>query len=103
MALTEIYGKEKVIRALDDALDMDAFSSEYIANLLGQRGAVEPYLRALHLMRKRDYLQQEIPSVDMNAYDVDGHRRDETDDTDKTSTQSKGDQKKMDNKKGNEQ
>jgi transposase len=103
MALTEIYGKERVIRALDDALEMDAFSSEYIANLLGQRAAVEPYLRALHLMRKKDYLQQEIPPVDMNAYDVDGHRRDETGDSDKTNPQSKSDQKNMDNKKGNEQ
>ncbi len=103
MALTEIYGKEKVIRALDDALELHAFSSEYITNLLEQRQAVEPHIKALHLMRKKDYLQQDIPPVDMNAYDIDRHCPDEPHNSDKTNLQSNDDPKNMDNKKENDQ
>ncbi|MFQ5633210.1 MAG: hypothetical protein ACE5I1_30965, partial [bacterium] len=103
MALAEIYGNEKVIRALDDALDLRVFSSEYIANILEIRGTVEPHIRALHLMRKKDYLQQDIPPIDMNAYDIDGHSRNETDHSDTTNQKSKSNQKNMDNKKENDQ
>jgi len=103
MALSEIYGKEKVIRALDDALELQVFSSEYIANLLEIRGVVEPHVRALHLMRKKDYLQQDIPPVDMNAYDIDGHSRAETGQSDKTNPKTNRDQKNMNNEKENDQ
>src|SRR5690606_9416699 len=34
VALSEIYGSEAVARALEDACHFQAFSSEYIANLL---------------------------------------------------------------------
>ena len=37
VALSEIYGVEEVDRALRDALEFEAFSSEYIANILEQR------------------------------------------------------------------
>ena len=79
------------------------FSSEYIANILEIRGVVEPHVRALHLMRKKDYLQQDIPPVDMNVYDIDGHCLDETGRSDKTNPKSKNDQKNIDNKKENDQ
>jgi hypothetical protein len=36
VALSEIYGTEPVARAIEDAFIFEAFSSEYIANLLQQ-------------------------------------------------------------------
>jgi len=37
VALSEIYGPDAVARALEDAFTYQAFSCEYIANLLTQR------------------------------------------------------------------
>src|SRR5262249_54405212 len=37
VALSDIYSPEAVARAMDDALTYEAFSAEYIANLLQQR------------------------------------------------------------------
>src|SRR5262245_20944288 len=46
VALSDIYTPEAVARALDDALTYEAFSSEYIANLLEQRARFPPEARA---------------------------------------------------------
>jgi hypothetical protein len=37
MALSELYGPDKVARAIEDAFEFAAFSSDYIANILEQR------------------------------------------------------------------
>ena len=37
VALSEIYGPDKVDRALQDALTFEAYGCEYIANILEQR------------------------------------------------------------------
>ena len=37
MALSEVYGSDKVARAIEDAFEFAAFSSDYIANILEQR------------------------------------------------------------------
>ncbi len=42
VALSEIYGTEKTARAIEDALEFQAFSCEYIANLLEQRQRLLP-------------------------------------------------------------
>jgi transposase len=68
VALSEIYGVEKVQRALEDAWAYQAFSCEYIANLLEQqaRPLVEP--GALHLTRQQDLLDLELPAPDLSLY-----------------------------------
>jgi hypothetical protein len=42
MALSEIYGVDKVARAMEDAFIFQAFSCEYIANLLKTRARPLP-------------------------------------------------------------
>jgi len=71
MALVDIYGQKKIVRALEDASHFNAFSSDYIANLLEQRATINGQLSALHLMRKKDYLEWDIPSTNMNIYNMD--------------------------------
>jgi transposase len=68
VALSEIYGVDKVQRALEDAWAYQAFSCEYIANLLEQqaRPLVEP--GALHLTRQQDLLDLELPAPDLSCY-----------------------------------
>jgi hypothetical protein len=68
VALSEIYGIEPAARAIDDALEFEAFSCEYIANLLEQRRRVLPEPGALHVTRRQDLLELELPEPDMSAY-----------------------------------
>lgn len=68
VALSESYGQEKVARAIDDALELNAFSSEYIGNILESRARrIEP-AGALHLTRSEDYLEIELESPNFDDY-----------------------------------
>lgn len=72
MALVEIFGQDKVLRALEDATAYQAFSCHYIANILDQRQRplVEP--GALHLTRQCDLLELELPEPDLSLYERKG-------------------------------
>ena len=68
VALSEIYGATAVARALADACEFQAFSAEYIANLLEQRARQLPEPGALHLTRRQDLLELDLPAADLNLY-----------------------------------
>jgi len=72
VALSEIYSPDEVQRAMDDAFLFQAFSSEYIANILEQRNRQVEQPGALHLTRNSDLLDIEIESPDMNIYKTRG-------------------------------
>jgi hypothetical protein len=76
VALSESYGSRKpgvlseaVARALEDAFTYQAFSCEYIANLLAQRQHPPQEPGALHLTRQQDLLELELPAPDLSLYD----------------------------------
>ena len=69
MALSEIYGVGAVWRALANAAGFEAYSAEYIANLLEQRRRVLPELGALHRTRRADLLDLDLPEADLSPYD----------------------------------
>lgn len=71
VALSEIYGAEAVARAMDDAFTYQAFSCEYIANLLESRQRLLPEPGALHLTRRQDLLDLDMPEPDLSAYGTD--------------------------------
>jgi len=71
VALSDIYGTEAVARAMQDAFVYQAFSSEYIANLLEQRGRFTPEASALHLTRREDLLEVRLEQPDLSIYQVD--------------------------------
>jgi hypothetical protein len=68
VALSDIYTPEAVARALDDALTYEAFSSEYIANLVEQRARCTPEASALHLTRREDLLEISLAPPDLSLY-----------------------------------
>ena len=68
VALSDIYTPEAVARAMDDALTYEAFSSEYIANLLEQRARFTPEASALHLTRREDLLEISLAPPDLSLY-----------------------------------
>ncbi len=70
LALSESFGPDAVQRALADALAFQAFSSQYIANLLQQQQRSQPEPGALHLTRPSDLLDLELPAPDLSVYDT---------------------------------
>jgi transposase len=68
VALSEIYGDQSVQRAIEDAFVFQAFSCEYIANLLEQRARKLPEPGALHLTRRQDLLEVTVEKPDMQIY-----------------------------------
>lgn len=71
LALAEIHGKEAVVRAMDDGLELQAFSADYIANILAARRRIGPEPGALQLTRRVDLLELELPEPDLSIYDRD--------------------------------
>jgi transposase len=69
LAQVEIYGADKVCRALEDAHQHQAYSCEYIANLLEQRARPLPEPGALHLTRASDLLELDLPEPDLSVYE----------------------------------
>lgn len=68
VGLSEIYSGDQVARAIDDALEFQAFSCDYIANLLEQRKHFAEPQGALHLTRAGDLLELEIREPDISVY-----------------------------------
>jgi transposase len=68
VALSEIYSKEQVAMAIEDAFSFSAFSCEYIANLLEQRSRPVQEPGVLHLTRSSDLLDLTIDHPDLSIY-----------------------------------
>jgi transposase len=73
VALSELYGIEAVARAMEDAFTYQAFSCEYIANILQQRQHPPTEPGALHLTRQQDLLDLDLPAPDLSIYDSKNH------------------------------
>ena len=71
VALSDIYGPEKVALALADATVCHAYSSQYIENILQQRARHQPPSGPLHLTRRADLLDLEPAPADLTLYDQD--------------------------------
>jgi transposase len=68
VALSERYPAEQIADAIDSALELHAFSSEYIVNLLEQRQRLLPEAGPLHLTRPGDFLELELEQPNLNIY-----------------------------------
>jgi len=71
VALAEIHGEAAVARAIVDGLAFQAFSAEYVANMLEMRLRTLPEPAALQLTRRCDLLDLELPEPDLSLYDKD--------------------------------
>jgi hypothetical protein len=68
VALSDIYGKDQVKRAIEDAFTFRAFSCEYIANLLEQRNRKSKEPGPLHLTRRQDLLELDLDEPNIDIY-----------------------------------
>jgi hypothetical protein len=69
-ALAEIYGDVATGRAIEDGLAFDAFSCEYITNLLEARARALPEASPLQLTRRQDLLELDLGKPDLSIYEV---------------------------------
>jgi len=67
-ALGEIHGRDEVARLLADALEHRAFSSEYVLNILQARQRALPEPGPLHVTRRQDLLELDLPEPDLDIY-----------------------------------
>lgn len=79
VALSEIYSSDEVARAIEDAFTFQAFSCEYIANILEQRKHIPKEPGALHLTRRQDLLDIDIPEPNLSIYENDNDQEEESD------------------------
>jgi transposase len=72
LALAESYPRDEVARAITDGLAFEAFSAEYITNILESRARVLPEPGPLQLTRRQDLLELDVAPPDLNDYKVNG-------------------------------
>ena len=70
IALEGVYTRAQLSEAISDAHQIEAYSSEYIINLLGQRERPLVQPGPLHLTRPGDQLDIETPQADLSIYDT---------------------------------
>lgn len=68
-ALADIHGRDAVARALADALSYDAFSADYVHNILEARTRAQPETGHLHVTRREDLLLIQLPEPDLSIYE----------------------------------
>jgi transposase len=73
VALSDIYDPQAVARAMEDAFAYEAFSSEYIANLLEQRARFTPEASALPRTHREDRLEVRLEPPDLRIYHATPH------------------------------
>jgi transposase len=70
VALSQIFGPDKMVLAFQDAIKFEAYGCEYIANILHQRERTATTPTALHLTRRQDLLDLDIPAADLSPYEA---------------------------------
>lgn len=83
VALSETYGVDTLRLPLQDACEFEAFGAEYIANILEQRQRHLPEPSPLHLTRRQDLLEMDLPDADLNVYEPKNNQnhKEESDET----------------------
>jgi hypothetical protein len=61
VALVDLHGKQAVARALDDGLELQAFSAEYVAHILSARRRIGEEPAALQL---NHYIKPQVLCID---------------------------------------
>jgi len=71
IAFADIYGDGARHRAIEDAIDFIALSSDYIAHSLESRGRLKsPAAKPLSLTRRADLLELDLAAPDLSIYDA---------------------------------
>ena len=67
-ALAEVYGRDETARIVADALEHNAFGSDYVQNILSFRARLRPEPGPLHVTRRQDLLELCLPEPNLDVY-----------------------------------
>jgi transposase len=70
LMLVDIHGREPASAALEEAIELGAYGSDYLRNILEHRQALAPLLGHLHLTRGAELLELELPPADCSRFDA---------------------------------
>jgi hypothetical protein len=70
LMLVEIHGRDSVVQALQEAVELGAYGSDYLNNILAHRRALAPLTGQLHLTRGAELLQLEVQQPDCSRYQI---------------------------------
>lgn len=68
LLLVASHGRETVAAAMEEALELGAYGSDYLHHILEHRRALAPLIGALHLTRGSELLEIELPPADCSRY-----------------------------------
>ena len=71
LLLVDIHGREAVSQALQEAVELGAYGSDYLHNILAHRRALLPLTGQLHLTRGAELLRLEVQQPDCSRYQID--------------------------------
>ena len=67
-ALAEVHGRDTLLRALADATECNAFSADYIQNIIEARSRTMSPPGPLHVTRRSDLLDIDLPAPNLDIY-----------------------------------
>ena len=70
LLLVDIHGRDAVAQALEEAVELGAYGSDYLHNILAHRRALAPLIGQLHLTRGAELLQLEVQPPDCSRYQI---------------------------------
>ena len=76
--LIDIHGRDAVAQALEEAVELGAYGSDYLNNILAHRRTLAPLIGQLHLTRGAELLQLEVQPPDCACYQI-NEQQDPTD------------------------
>ena len=68
--LIDIHGRDAVAQALEEAVELGAYGSDYLNNILAHRRSLGPLIGQLHLTRGAELLQLEVQRPDCSCYET---------------------------------
>jgi len=71
LMLADIHGRDAVSQALEEAVELGAYGSDYLHNILAHRRALLPLTGQLHLTRGAELLRLEVQQPDCSRYQID--------------------------------
>lgn len=70
LMLVDTHGRDAVAQALQEAVELGAYGSDYLNNILAHRRALVPLSGQLHLIRGTELLQLEVQQPDCSRYQI---------------------------------
>lgn len=64
------HGRDSVRQALEEAVELGAYSADYLHNILQHRRALAPVIGSLHLTHGAELLNLEVPPPDCSRYQI---------------------------------